>query len=463
MVYRWVVLTLGGVLGCLVAVQALLTAAMLAYPSELMYGEAILYDHARRILEGAPLYQPLGNLPFTVANYTPLYYLLAAAGQAVLPGFAPGRLVAVLAQLAAVFMVARLAMDEGHGWRTGVFAALLFAALGVPGSGPIPWTALYKEDSLALALALGAVLTLRRGQTVPAGLLAAAAVLTKQTYAPMVLAATPWLWRTDRRACAVFLASTLAPIAIVSLALESTTHAFFDNVVLSNVNPSSLDWLRANMVLFCLFGLGTLLAATLGCFSRRPDASLVLTWAGAATQLLALAKEGGASNHWMAFVALAAVFAARAVVASDLRPARPTWLAATVLAINLAVVAPLAASTWATSLANLGADRSFEGLVARARATDGLVLTEPLDVVVLAGKHPLFEPLIYRLFAPDPEAVLQEVCGGHLGLVVLDRPLDSVDWPPRVKVAVEQATRLEGVSGGRLVYAPSPSSACAGA
>ena len=63
-----------------------------------------------------------------------------------------------------------------------------------------------------------------------------------------------------------------------------------------------------------------------------------------------------------------------------------------------------------------------------------------------------------------PARSAQQVCNGRLGLLVVDRPLDSLDWPPSVKAAVEQTTHLEGVSGGRLVYAPTstPSSACAG-
>jgi hypothetical protein len=270
-VYRLIVVGVGGVLAGLVALQAVLAVAMLGYPGELMYGEAILYDHARRIVEGAPLYQPFGQLPLTVANYTPLYYVLAAAGQVVMPGFESGRLIALAALLAASVLVARLAMDHGHGWRTGALAALLFVAPGVPGSGSVPWTALYKEDSLALALALAALLSLTRGHAIAGGLFAAGAVLTKQTYAPMVLAAAPWLWRTDRHAWRRFVAST------------------------------------------------------------------------------------------------------------------------------------------------------------------------------------------------DPQPIVDRVCTGHLGLLVLDRPLDELDWPPSLKRALQAATRLEGLAGGRLVYAPSPSSACAGA
>ena len=52
--------------------------AAVVRPVEAMYGEAIIYGQAARLLHGQALYLPLNRPPFTVAAYMPLYYALAA-------------------------------------------------------------------------------------------------------------------------------------------------------------------------------------------------------------------------------------------------------------------------------------------------------------------------------------------------------------------------------------------------
>jgi hypothetical protein len=42
------------------------------------YGVSLIYDHAARLLRGEALYQSLDGPPYTIANYTPLYYWLVA-------------------------------------------------------------------------------------------------------------------------------------------------------------------------------------------------------------------------------------------------------------------------------------------------------------------------------------------------------------------------------------------------
>src|SRR4051794_12088776 len=80
---------LGGVLvtaaGCLLLLLAadriLRGVAAIVRPVEAMYGEAIIYDQAARLLRGEALYQALDLSPFSVTAYTPLYYILVAGLQ----------------------------------------------------------------------------------------------------------------------------------------------------------------------------------------------------------------------------------------------------------------------------------------------------------------------------------------------------------------------------------------------
>src|SRR6266568_2810488 len=84
--------TAGGVLlTCLVAVPACVTlfaaAVAVIQPFSVDYGESVVYGHAMRIVQGEPLYQPIDVPPYTIVNYPPLFYWVAAALQAVVgPG-----------------------------------------------------------------------------------------------------------------------------------------------------------------------------------------------------------------------------------------------------------------------------------------------------------------------------------------------------------------------------------------
>src|SRR5688500_19686551 len=94
----------------LAAISLCWTAAVLAQPGEVNYGEAVIHDQAARLLKGESLYQPLYTSPFTVTAYTPLYYWIAGGLQLIFgSGFTPGRLVSLLAGLASAALVAGLA------------------------------------------------------------------------------------------------------------------------------------------------------------------------------------------------------------------------------------------------------------------------------------------------------------------------------------------------------------------
>jgi hypothetical protein len=66
----------GIILTCLPLAAACATLAAGAFavvqPVAIDYGEPIVYGQALRLLSGEPLYQPIGQPPFTVTAYTPL-------------------------------------------------------------------------------------------------------------------------------------------------------------------------------------------------------------------------------------------------------------------------------------------------------------------------------------------------------------------------------------------------------
>jgi hypothetical protein len=137
-------------------------------------------------------------------------------------------------------------------------------------------------------------------------------------------------------------------------------------------------------------------------------------------------------------------------------------LAVCSLAEGIVLVAPVAAATW---LASLDASHSWAAtsdqlpvLVERVRHAQGEVLADPLDVIALADRQPVFEPLLFTRFYESGHwaalPVVEQICNGQVGLVVLGQPIERIDWPAPVREAVEQATQLDGSFAGRLVYTP---------
>lgn len=489
----WLVVVLLGALLALLA-GALLGLSLAAgrQPQEVMYGEAIIHDQAARLRRGEPLYQPLDRPPYTVAAYTPLYYALAAVFQATFgPGFGPGRAVSFVAGLATAGVVAHLAARGTRDRRAGLFAALLFLALGLPwgpGWAP-PWSALYKEDALGAALSLGVVATLAGGlapgeatprRTVLAGALAALALLTKQSLVAAPLAGTLWLWRHDRRAAARFAGVAAGSVLAVCGTIQATGGALVANTVVANVNPFSLAALAPNLATLATFQAGPLGAAGLWLLRRRSvdecaaDGPVVALWLAALLPLLGLAKVGSNHNYWIELAAATAVLATRALWAAARAAGpggRPAVLAPLVFLLltprlwtNLAALAPPA------GLIVLPPDPELAGqfarVVDRVRAEPAEVLANPLDVIALAERPVLFEPylfgILYQRGQWDPAPLVARICAGEVGLLVIHHPLEEDGgayhgysvWPAPVLAALRQTMALEAERAGRFLYAP---------
>jgi hypothetical protein len=100
------------------------------------------------------------------------------------------------------------------------------------------------------------------------------------------------------------------------------------------------------------------------------------------------------------------------------------------------------------------------------------VLAEPMDVVVLAGRPVLLEPLIFGILerqgAWDPSPLVRSICAGQVQLLVLNGPLSSAAeyapfgvpwWPEPVIRALQARMQPAGELAGRLLYQPAPDSA----
>ena len=456
-----------------------------------MYGEAIIYGQAARLLHGEALYQPLDRPPFTVTAYTPLYYTFAAGIRDLAgPGFGPGRALSLGAGLVAASLVGYLAarrMTRG----AGIFAALLFIGLGFPGD--YPWFAFYKEDILGVAFSLAAMAILEHGtdgrrSTLFAGALAGLAILTKQTFVAASVAGFLWLvWRRSTNAM-TFAATVLVVAGLPCLWLSLSADGFLANTIRANLNPSQTDILVSNLEIFRRYQGLPLVIAVLPVLSgalpwrvwlRDP---LVMFWLVSLLLLpVELAKVGSNWNYWIESAAATAVLATRAVwqlvLAVELRLSVALAASTAVLALCATPwwLPPPAEDLW-TMLARTSAPdqrqvTEFAGVLDRVRSEPRGVLAEPLDIVTLADREVLFEPYIFSILERegqwDSTSLVQRICAGQFGLLVLDHPLEGPDWqyqgyahwPVPVLEALRATMRLERMQAHLYLYVPAVAAA----
>ena len=450
-------------------------------PLQVDYGESFVYAAAARVARGEVLYQPLVEDGFLFpANYTPVYYLVTALLQAVLgPGLIWGRATSLVATLVSSACVGMIAGRRAKSWLISCLAVVFFIALGFIGT--VPWAAIYRVDMLGVAFSVSTVFVLdgrlSARRVILAGVLAAAAVLTKQTLIAPTLAGLVWLatlraWRL----AALFAGAAIGGTVLVWGIAQLMMPAFTEDVIGTNLNEFRLDLLigRGLVVLFTqlvpiVLGASYVLATR--AWARSSDRLLILYWLAAAIPVLGIGKAGASTNYSLEFAAAGAILGALGAWYATRCVSR---LASLGLGFGMAyavltISAGTLQATWASTLElhntteqNAG---EFRQLVDRVRREPRLVLAEPADVVTLAGKPVLLEPLLASFFLDagqyDPGPLVQRICRGDVGLAVLARPMDlQVDqtydghrvWPLPILQALMQTMQLDGMQAGRAVY-----------
>lgn len=299
---------LAAALAGVAAVTAYLVIALsrLSYPFPVEWLESNSLVEVHRILAGQPLY-PAPAAGYVPDGYPPLYFAASAAAARVLGvSYLPLRLVSLVSSLACFAVLARLVQRETGSLSGGTAAAGLFA-----GSYFVTrtWFDAGRVDSLFLALSIGGLYAARRMRgprgAVAAGVLLAAAALTKQTGFAEAVAVPAVLFLGPRRRLALVAALTEAAIlGATTLGLGLASGGWYVYYVFELMSQHSLalgslggSWLAA-------LGLAAL-AAVIGA-RRMPPESL----AGCAALVLegcaALVHSGGGVNDVLpAYLAVA--------------------------------------------------------------------------------------------------------------------------------------------------------------
>jgi len=302
---------LAAALAGLIAVCAYLAIALsrLTYPFTVEWLESNSLVEVHRILAGQPLY-PAPSIRYVPDGYPPLYFAVSAAAASVLGvSYLPLRLVSLVSSLVCFALLGRLVQRETGSIAAGVGAAGLFAATYFATD---TWFDVGRVDSLFLALSIGGLYVARwmRGTpgAIAAGVLLAAAFLTKQTGLAEGVAVIAALLTGPRRglACVAALAEVTV-LGISTLLLGLTSGGWYIFYVFRLMSEHSLTYSNfGGFWTALLSALGMAACAALIGARRVPPVLIAGCAALAVEGYAALVHSGGSSNDLLpAYLAVA--------------------------------------------------------------------------------------------------------------------------------------------------------------
>ena len=404
-----------------------LAKGAIAYPYGLDYGEGIVWQQMRMMVDGHG-YAPLRAYPAIVFHYPPLFHLLSAATAALagIDQLAAGRLVAVLCTLASAALagtiVAQLTARGGDPWPARL-AGVCAAAIVLGTSPVVQWSVLMRVDMPCQAFSLAgmalSIRSLRRPRAVHgAALCFVAALFAKQTALDAPAAAfLVLLIARPRAARAGLLTAVIASMAALAAAMVLTEGGFLRHIVLNNVNRfclacglAILDVLRTHAGYIAVAAGGIAfavrevrpgtggwtwrgVAARLRDEPRAAAFAMLLAQLVLATPMLALRFKSGASvNYFLDSITLIAMFDGVAIAALLSAPGRLARAIPWVLALQAGMLLAFLKPSY---LAKEREGAAMARLAAALLQAPGPVIADDMVVVLRAGKQVVVEPSIF--------------------------------------------------------------------
>jgi hypothetical protein len=441
----------------LAAVGAYLYIALsrLSYPFTVEWLESNSLVEVHRILAGQALY-PAPSAGYVPDGYPPLYFATSAAAASVLGvSYLPLRLVSLLSSVACFALLGRLVQRETGSVAVGAGAVGLFAATYFATD---MWFDVARVDSLFLALSLGGLYAARwmRGTrgAIAAGVLLAAAALTKQTGLAEGVAVIAVLLPGPRRglACVAALAEVTV-LGISTLVLGLTSGGWYIYYVFELMSEHPLTGSN-----FCWFWkallttMGIAACAALIRARRVPPVLLAGCAALAVEGCAALVHSGGGINDVLPAYLAVALLAGLALGGDP-----PGWTSVLVLAQTVLLL-----SGFHPARAIPGsADRAVgDRLVAGLRAFGGTVAI-PADpgLSLLAGMAPAaHQDAVYDVLRATDRAaiasfqasVADAVAARRYSAIITDGPGPPVGYPSSLSRYYLQCPQplLAGVPAG---------------
>jgi Dolichyl-phosphate-mannose-protein mannosyltransferase len=432
---------LAAALAGVVAIGAYLFIALsrLNYPFTVEWLEGNSLVEVHRILAGQPLY-PAPTVGYVPDGYPPLYFAVSALAARVLGvSYLPLRLVSLLSSLACLAVLGRLVQRETGSLVAGTGAAGVFAATYFATD---TWLDTGRVDSLFLALSIGGLYAARHmrgtGAAIAAGVLLAAAALTKQTGIVEGATVTAVLLAGPRRRLACVAALTeVTVLGISTLVLALTTGGWYVYYVFEQMGEHSLNYGGFGWFWTALLSVMGLAACAALIGARRVPAVLLAGCAALAVEgYAALVHSGGGINDLLpAYLALALL--------AGLALGRGTtlWVTAVTGVLVLAQSALLLSGFHPSQAIPSSADRAVgERLIAGMRALGGTVAV-PADpgLSLLAGMAPAaHQDAAYDVLRASDQAAIasfrrsatEAVAARRFSAIITDGPGQPFANPP---------------------------------
>ncbi len=445
-----------------------------AFPFPLDYGEGPLLEQARRLAHGQNIYHAdLGDYPFTIANYPPVFPALLSLGvRAFGCSYTMGRALTFVAALACAAHVGAIVRKVTGSTLGACIGAGFFAATPYV----VFWTTLVRIDFVALAFSLGAVSLAAHKPTarwtpVVAALLVTIGVLTRQSHllaAPLAL--TCAFATQGLRRAAAFVGPFVAAVALALVVLDrATAHGFFFNTVTANANhflwPLFTVYVKDVASLYAVP-----IVIAIGYVATRapwpPFTARLLTFylVGATLSALTVGKVGAHVNYMLELVAALAIFCGLA----SARWARDSWQSAAVnAALAGSIVWVLADAIPRTDGldAKLNLRDEYAQLVDLIKKEQKPVIADEAMGMIVLTPHPLLlQPFEMTQLSHqgvwDQAPLLRDIRAKHFGLILInDGPATPAAWTrerwtQEMLVAIHANYEPHGALADATIYRP---------
>lgn len=390
------------------------------------------------LANGDGLYYDLNHYPFTVSPYGPLFYSMAAVlHKAGLPVLLAGRLISLVALLGLLYLCWRLLLLYTKDQATALTGILLIAST----ANLLHWGTVGQTDMLGLFFSIAAFyqysLYRTSGRMAPlvwSGAAIVLAVFTKQSFVAAGASVALLVFLADRRRGVWFTACLAGCGLALALGLNALVEGrYFQNAVLANLNPFSIEKVWRHLQYFLPAAGGLLLLTAAGWTRGKPADKLhpphTYLLAAASVMALTAPKVGSDLNYQLETMVLLGLCAGCSLHRLAFFPLwlrrDPGWITLLQIPLLLHIVLNLAITANAVLQRNvLEQVRRQEAAALRPYLTpQKRVLSVQIDPLLQTGKPLEVEPLIYTLLVKaglvDPEPVRRDLAERRFSLVIL--------------------------------------------
>ncbi len=416
--------------------------------------------HASMLVHDGTLYYDFHHYPYTVAPYTPLFYLLDAGLQkAGLPIYTAGRVISFAAALGIVALSWYLTLL----YTKERYSAALSALLCASSSLLFVWGTVGQVDVLALFWALAAFYLYSRytllgeNTLIWAGVCVLLAFFTKQTMLACPAAICLHLFFSGRKMIAVkFALSCLAVAAMVVFSLDAALGGrFLADTVRANLNPYSIKKLLLHLRFTLLVAGPLFLVVAAGArqaIRKTGAAPFIYLGVAGLVYLGSAPKTGSDLNYQLEFTILLIVCTSLSLDALDffsLSFSRTrTWV--TLLQLPLGVFLVVNARTTGSLLLvrYVGEQQSRVEVAAiqSSLADGGRVLSADFNAVVrLRGRLDVemaFYNLLVSVGAVDPEPLRRDIAASAFSTIILLEDVRTDHSPLDIEISTLPAAQL---------------------